>query len=175
MASSSFGITDITGYAQESLDQNTVFLSLFLCSTTIVLQSISIFTGNSSGNARLAIYSDSSGSPGGLLVESSGSVAVPGNTIVTDSSLSGNPTLTAGNYYWLAWQVDNSVINLYSIADSNSHCYINQSFGAFPATIVSPTTYNFMYAIFATGNTIVNSTGSIITPNSNNLAFSFNF
>ena len=55
------------------------------------------FAGSGSGNAKVAIYSDSSGSPNALLASGSGACVVGWNTIpVSDVAIVG------GTYYWLA-------------------------------------------------------------------------
>lgn len=55
------------------------------------------FSGAGSGNAKVAIYSDSSGSPNALLASASGACAAGWNTInISDV------TIVSGTYYWLA-------------------------------------------------------------------------
>jgi len=66
-------------------------------------------SASSSGNARLAIYSDNAGSPGTVLWQSGDvdlkSVPVGGGWITASNSALTSLTIAGGNY-WLAWQVD---------------------------------------------------------------------
>lgn len=65
------------------------------------LKSIQVYFDGGSGNAKVAIYSDSSGSPNALLASASGACVNGWNTInISDV------TIVSGTYYWLAHNVD---------------------------------------------------------------------
>lgn len=82
-------------------------------------------------NVRLAIYSDSSGHPGTLLVESASTALTAGDW----RSISITPTLlSASTAYWLAAQCQTAGGTGYRSATGFPREYQIQAYGAFPAT-----------------------------------------
>ena len=90
----------------------------------------------------LALYSDSSGSPGQELWNSNTSGTDPGSTgwaVIQESSgtvdNSWNVGLTSGSYYWLMWQWNSTDAGpSFAGGSSGTGVYLAQSFGTLPGT-----------------------------------------
>jgi hypothetical protein len=127
-----FGKTDIgstslgyTGYLEASLYQ---------CGMTGSIKNITIYlTGASAGRyARVAIYSDNSGSPSSLLNESS-QKEITSNGWYTFTGF--NVAVSANTYYWLAFQIStNSLQFRYDTGVTNQHAYRSYTYGSFPSS-----------------------------------------
>jgi hypothetical protein len=90
------------------------------------------------GNVRMGVYADSSGSIGGRLLDA-GVVAVA-NGWVAISGLSLG--VTSGTYYWLATIMQSANSMQYqSSAGTNTLCWYNTTYGALPSSF-TPTGYN---------------------------------
>ena len=93
-------------------------------------------TASSSGNVRLALYTDAAGVPGNLLWQSdniANAVAAAGDWLTVTSGL---PTIAAAGTYWLAWQLDSTLdVPGYALGDPNSGFTVDQPFGTFPAAM----------------------------------------
>jgi hypothetical protein len=96
-------------------------------------------------NARMALYTDSSGNPGSLLNETS-SFAISTNW--TNVSLI--IPVTTGTTYWLAFQVNSNTEFIYKI-NTGTMKYQAQAYGSFPASAsglsTTTSTYNMQLTI----------------------------
>jgi hypothetical protein len=114
------------------------------------ITSLTFYT-HASGNARLAIYNDSSG-PNTKLWES-GSVACSAASWNSPNISDGTPTtlsLVAGTY-WLGWQWDS--VNAgpsYTAGSAGGGNYIAQAYGAFPTTWTGGTSTAEKWSEYAT-------------------------
>lgn len=101
-------------------------------SAGVVLLSMYL-SGSAAGNMRMAIYTDNAGAPDALLAETSVTPCASGwNNLALPSAVN----LTAGAYYWIAWQYDTASNNLcYASGSANQTFYMGYIFGAFPATM----------------------------------------
>ena len=110
------------------------------------------FYSHATGNFRLAIYSDSAGSPSALQWQS-GSIAATANAWKTVAISSGTPTsltLNAGTY-WLAWQWDSPNSGpSYTTGSSGDGKYIMQAYGSFPSSWSGGTSSSEKWSIYAT-------------------------
>ncbi len=94
-------------------------------------------TASSSGNIRLAIYSDNGGTPSALLWQSAEipTQDVPANggwLSVTD----GLPTISKAGDYWLAWQADTTLdLPSYTQGIPGDGFTVPEAYGTFPASI----------------------------------------
>jgi len=92
--------------------------------------SISLYVATASGNARVAIYSDSSGSPGTLIVQSgSEAVTTTGWRTFTVTGTSLSP-----GSYWLFFQVDSSSFKTTYSQTGGVRRLVSYAYGAFPGT-----------------------------------------
>ena len=109
------------------------------------------FYSHTTGNFRLAIYSNSSG-PSSRLWES-GSTAATASSWNTVNIASGTPTslaLTTGTY-WLAWQWDSANSGpSYTAGSCGDGNYISQAYGSFPVTWSGGTSSSEKWSIYAT-------------------------
>lgn len=105
-----------------------------------------------SGSVMLGVYSDNSGKPGALL--GSGQT-LAGNGWVSIGNLS--VTLSAGTYYWLAFNLQNSNKVEYQTGQSaGSHVWGNAAYGPLPNTFPSiQYTNSDQYVMRATVNSIM--------------------
>jgi len=104
-----------------------------------------------SGNARMAIYSSTAGAPDQLLNQT-GSFAL--NTGWTNQSLI--TTISTGNVYWIAFQVDTAGTYIYRNAVTGVMKYNAQAYGAYPATAPAVSTstgvaYNMEATVLSSG------------------------
>jgi C1A family cysteine protease len=105
---------------------NYFILDRFAANSTGSIASIKVKCG-ASGNVKVAIYADSSGSPGALLnaVNTGTAVTTGWNTISIPST-----AVTAGTYYWLAYIMDTSCVN-YKIEGSTARWFKTVSYSGF--------------------------------------------
>jgi parallel beta-helix repeat protein len=97
-------------------------------SGTLEIVGVNVYSGGT-GNIRVAIYDDSSGTPNNLLCES-GSTALSGAGWIDVDVSSCNLSITAFTNYWLAFQSDTSSDRFY--VSTESAWQTAQSYGAFP-------------------------------------------
>ena len=110
------------------------------------------FYSHATGNFRLAIYADSSGSPSSKQWESSSTAATASawNTVNINSGSPSSLTLSAGTY-WLAWQWDNTNSGpSYTAGSSGNGNYIAQAYGSFPASWSGGTSSSENWSIYVT-------------------------
>jgi hypothetical protein len=92
----------------------------------------------STGDLRLAIYSDSSGLPSALMWQSA---EIPTKDVPANggwlSVTNGLPTISEAGDYWLAWQIDSTLdVPSYSPQGPPTHGFsVPSAYGAFPASI----------------------------------------
>lgn len=111
------------------------------------IDSISLYVLVAAGNIRLAIYSDSAGSPGALLCQTASQTAVEGWNTLIPTTL---PTLAAGTY-WLAFQVSSATLQIrYQAGAANQRAYRTFTYNAFPDPFGTPTLDAYTYSIYAT-------------------------
>jgi len=114
------------------------------------------FYSHATGNARLAIYSDSGSAPSSKLWESN-STAVSATAWKTINISEGTPsslTLLQSGTYWLAWQWDSATSGpSYTLGSSGDGSYITQAYGSFPSSWGS-TSSSEKWSIYATYTTI---------------------
>jgi hypothetical protein len=118
--------TQVKGYAEAT--------QVTLSTNNANISSLSFYS-YSTGNARLAIYSNSGSAPSSLQWQSNdSSISIGWNTINISSGTPTSLTLQSGTF-WLAWQW-NSVSSgpSYSTGSNNSGNYIVLTYGSFPAT-----------------------------------------
>jgi len=87
------------------------------------------FDSTGDGEARVALYSDNSGTPGNLIVESASEVISNAGWHTFDIT---DTTITAG-IYWLAIQTQSGVILRLDVIAASNEVYYPMSYGAFPA------------------------------------------
>ena len=102
------------------------------------------------GNVRLGVYEDSSGSPGGLLLDA-GAVAVADGWV----SISGlNLSVTLDTYYWLAYNVDSdNGIRYQSGQPASSHHWRVYTYGTLPDPFGTGSSNNNQLVMRATVDT----------------------
>jgi hypothetical protein len=119
---------------------------------TCTTSTISIYSGSSGANAKLAIYSDNSGALGSLLAQSSPIALGAGWNTASLSSA----TLSGGSRVWLVWLCDKDLANgmRYATSSANQGFYVWQPYSSgFPTTISGPVYTNGIYSIYATCKT----------------------
>jgi hypothetical protein len=103
------------------------------------------------GNVKVAIYDDSSGQPGNLraAVDTSTPVIVGWNSI----NISSPPTITAGNYYWLAVNSDANIVLRPQTTGSGTYGYKAATYStfSFPASAGSDFTSGSGYTTLLAG------------------------
>jgi hypothetical protein len=112
--------------------QNKIFCEQCTLSVSAALQSISIYIATTyTTDMRMAVYADSSGSPGALKAETAewSVVSTGWNTRLTTT----NPILPAGTY-WLAWKYKTDSIVMLKRTDTGSTKKRNLTYssGSFP-------------------------------------------
>jgi hypothetical protein len=136
-----FGRTSSVGF-NDSSDWGYLNGTRAVLASPGVLSSLSVYVGATSANAhvRLALYSDSAGTPGSLLAQTNPALAQTGwNTLPTTS----NPVVVAGAY-WIITQTDDAS-TVYRMADalsaSEAAGWSPQAYGAFPTAVSGWLTY----------------------------------
>jgi hypothetical protein len=116
------------------------------------------FYAHSTGNYRVAVYSDSSG-PNTKLWESSDTAATVGwNTITTAAGTPTSLTLNTGTY-WLVYQWNSANSGpSYTAGVNGDGKYVAMAYGSFPATWTSGTVTDQKWSIYLTTG------GLIVTP-----------
>ena len=105
------------------------------------IQDVAFYSHAAGGNVRLAIYDDAS--PKNLLWQS-GAVGNGGGWIVVPASL----TVVPGTY-WLAWQTDStSDVPSYTAGSAGDGFFVEQPFGASPATLASVTSSSERWSMY---------------------------
>ncbi len=90
-----------------------------------------------SGKVRLGIFADNNGYPGNLLLDAGETTVVNGWVSISGLNLA----VTSGNYYWLAYTLQNS--NTIKEQDSSyPHYYIAYTYGALPSAFPGSANYN---------------------------------
>jgi uncharacterized delta-60 repeat protein len=137
-ATSTLGRTSI-GSGFDSGDHTYINLYKYASTTSGSVTSMSVYVGPvgtaPNNKIQLAIYSDSSGSPG-TLIASSSATAAQGNSWNT---LPVNASLQSGKSYWLAYSTNGTVDSLNNFSNTNgtgSNAWATQpGFGTFPTTV----------------------------------------
>ncbi|OGN95212.1 MAG: hypothetical protein A2Z75_02385 [Chloroflexi bacterium RBG_13_50_10] len=145
-----------------SLGANYIVIDRFQCAASGRCTEIRVkCTG--SGNVKVAVYADSSGSPGSRLAKQDTGVAcVSGwNTISLESALD----IAIGTYYWLAF-ISDSTIGGYISQAGSGHQYSAQTYSGFtwPTTLPSLTAADQYTSLFAGWGILVLSPSSINQP-----------
>ena len=133
---------------------------------------MNIYVSNASGNARLGIYSSSSGEPGTLLAQT-------GEIVLSNGWNSGNletsHNLIPGVTYWLAFEINSPATTVhYNIAPGRLR-YKAQAYSSLPST--APLNCNSgtgIYSIYADNNgESILATDVSISPNSASMFVNF--
>jgi hypothetical protein len=147
------GTTPILGYSKAT--QATIPPTI-----SAVIQSMSYYS-NTTGDFRLAIYSDAGGPS--LLQWSSGSIkanpSASWNTILISSGTPTSLTLASGTY-WLAWQSDDNAGPSYMTGSSSTGDYIAQPYGTYPSTWSSGTLSNENWSLYGSYKIITTTTAA---------------
>lgn len=116
--------------------------TLIECGT---VESLSLYVAaTAGGRARMALYTDISGTPGSLLAESAAvAVSVGWNVIDIPDTL-----LAPGNY-WIGVQTEAGVQVVYDNGVSGDDPYMTFTFGAFPAVLPVMSPWNALYSMYA--------------------------
>jgi len=111
--------------------------------------SISLYVATASGNARVAIYSDSSGSPGTLIVQSGSEAVTTGWRTFTVTGTSLSP-----GSYWLCFQVDSSSFKTTYSPTGGVRRLVSYAYGAFPGTFpIGGKSDSVLFSIYASYTT----------------------
>lgn len=147
-----YDCTYFTGY---QIDGYATATKAVLGDNNAVLSSLSFYS-YTTGNFRLAIYSDNSG-PSTLLWQSGDNPAAANawNTVSISSGSPSSLTLQSGTY-WLVWQWNSPNAGpSYTAGSSDSGNYIPLSYGAFPTTWTSGTATSQTWSIYATYSPLI--------------------
>jgi hypothetical protein len=125
-------------------DNGYVVYSQFQCNKTATLTDIYLYVATAAGAGRVAIYTDSSGSPHTLLAQSRSQTLASGWNDFSGFS----QDLVNGTYYWLAFQANNATTAFDSGYTGSNYKYQSQSYGSFPSTASSLTTGTGEYCIY---------------------------
>ncbi len=123
-----------------------------------------------SNHAKVAIYSDSSGTPGTLLSSATASstvVTVGWNTLSLGTSVS----LAANTNYWLAFNIDGSGTNYGVNTGETNSAFVNMTYGSnFPSSFSATSTGTDAFSVYGVYDTVSSpsATAGAISINSNN-------
>jgi hypothetical protein len=133
--------TQVKGYAEAT--------QVTLSTNNANISSLSFYS-YSTGNARLAIYSNSSTAPSSLQWQSNDtSISIGWNTINLTSGTPTSLTLQSGTY-WLAWQWNSASSGpSYSVGSTGTGNYIVLAYGSFPATWSGGTSTTENWSMYA--------------------------
>jgi hypothetical protein len=164
-----------SGNATDSGNNNLISASKYNSGTGGTINALRIYLpfvqASPSNHVKVAVYSDSSGSPGTLLSSATApsTVATTGwNTV----SLGTTVTLSPNTNYWFAFNVDGSGTNYgYGGATTNSSAYVAMTYSNnFPANFSATSTSSNAYSVYGVYTSITDrsATPSALTINSNN-------
>ena len=164
------GLNTIGGIPEKG-DNDHWIANRFTAGSNITVNRMNLYVSTPSGNARLGIYSNSSGEPGTLLAQTDDVVLSNGwNSAMLGSSLN----LTAGTTYWLALEVSSLATTLYYNSVLGMQRYISYIYGPLPAAApLKCASGSGAYSIFADYSGIAPTlvTGVSISPASAGIVF----
>lgn len=123
------GVTTV-GAGVDSGNAGLILAQAVALTTPAQLRSLSFFTGNASGNLKLALYdaTGSNGGPGKKLAETAGAVAISGwNT----QNVVAPVNLAAGNY-WMAYEASSNSLTFRN-GGGGQFALASQAYGTMPA------------------------------------------
>jgi hypothetical protein len=91
---------------------NTIFMRRYQAQVAMTLNSVSCVpeASNGTANFKAVVYNDSSGSPSGAALAVGGQVTGTTSGTTLTSTFSSGVSLTSGNYYWIGFITDTSVV-----------------------------------------------------------------
>ena len=138
--------TTTAGGTNTAITANEMRGTRFQAGSAITINHIKLDIGTSvAGNIQCAIYSDSSGVPGTLLM-GTGALSNPGTGWKT-FTLTSSQALTSGTYYWLLfWSAANYSVE--NTTASGSSWYGSLTYGSWPSSAGSGTTETRTWSIY---------------------------
>ncbi len=148
-SSSTFNVGYTTiGSSTDSGNANYLKAMKVTLSTSAVIQSLSMYTKTAGGKLTLAIYTDSSGTPGTLVATTASITPVAKSWNTTQTTT--HPTLAAGTY-WLVFETNNNTQTQSYVTSSVACKYRSFTYGTMPSSFGTATTdWKVNYSLYAT-------------------------
>jgi hypothetical protein len=142
-----FGTTSTTGASAGGGLASYVIATKYTLSQAGTVTQVGIYAV-ASAHVKAAIYADSSGTPGSLLVANNAPTAVSAGQWTT---ISIGPTTLAAGTYWIAFNEDVNYIRMWKSAGSNQAAYMSYAFSNNMPSSWRPNGYqNIDYICYAT-------------------------
>jgi len=140
------GLNTVGGVLEKG-DNGFWIATSFTAVSNINVNKMNLYSSSASGNARLGIYSSSSGGPGTLIAQT-GEIALSNGW--NSSALGSSVNLTSGVTYWLAIEVNSSATTLYYNSVVGRQIYKSYSYGSMPSSApVGCSSGTGVYSIYA--------------------------
>jgi len=115
--------------------------------SNVTINKLNIYTGTASGNARIGIYSSSSGEPSTLIAQTG---EIPLTNGWNSGTLVSSQDLISGVTYWIAIELSSSATTLYYNTASNRQRYISNTYGPLPVSApLKCSSGTGIYSVFA--------------------------
>lgn len=151
MASVSFGFTSATGFSGDGGGDDVHAAAQRVTATSSgTLTELAVNLANATGSIRIALFSDSSGTPATELALSSDATAVNGFNVL---SISGGPAITNGTSYHVVVQVSSSTTEIMVKAPATNGAMHGDMVGyssGMPSTWSNSWTYDGDFCAYAT-------------------------
>jgi hypothetical protein len=148
MATDTFGKTGIGAVGQSNWYGNMGCLCRASPASSGTVTSISVYIINATTNGRVALYSDKTGPLPDALLGESGSESCANGAWHTFTGL--NIAVTAGQYYWLAWQQDANIPLVSYDTVTGGTKYVGFAYAAFPDPAGASSNLDREHSIYAT-------------------------
>ncbi len=163
---STIGLNTVGELTENGINGNWI-VSSFTALSNSTVNRINLYVSNASGNARLGLYSSSSGEPGDLLAQTD---EISLNNGWNSGTLGSSQNLISGETYWLAFEVSSSATTLHYNSVSGRQRYKSYSYGSLP----SPAPINCfigtgIYSIYADNSSSIMVTAVSVSPTSASL------